>query len=209
MTLNQAIKTLNIEGRRLTVPSVRKLTGIKSDPDHRVAIDKFKADLSRKEKEKEEKSQMNVKCAEIVVRWQKNRTWGSTCTAEATVVTENEEWHHYTSPVVAGCGYDKHSQALSYVFNAFFKGMIWRLTPAKVRRRAEKMGPYYPSRGKGRWVGLPYALHQRLWPLLAGRCRDGTLQGGRGLFGRQDDADPLLGRPRHLDNKILNICLQY
>ena len=31
MTLNQAIKTLNIEGRRLTVPSVRKLTGIKSD----------------------------------------------------------------------------------------------------------------------------------------------------------------------------------
>lgn len=107
MTLNQAIKTLNIEGRRLTVPSVRKLTGIKSDPDHRVAIDKFKADLSRKEKEKEEKSQMNVKCAEIVVRWRKNRTWGSTCTAEATVVTENEEWHHYTSPVVAGCGYDQ------------------------------------------------------------------------------------------------------
>jgi hypothetical protein len=27
--------------------------------------------LSRKEKEKEEKSQMNVKCAEIVVRWRK------------------------------------------------------------------------------------------------------------------------------------------
>ena len=66
MTLNQAIKTLNIEGRRLTVPSVRKLTGIKSDTVIRAAIDKFKADLSRKEKEKEEKSQMNVKCAEIV-----------------------------------------------------------------------------------------------------------------------------------------------
>lgn len=71
MTLNQAIKTLNIEGRRLTVPSVRKLTGIKSDTVIRAAIDKFKADLSRKEKEKEEKSQMNVKCAEIVVRWRK------------------------------------------------------------------------------------------------------------------------------------------
>lgn len=140
MTLNQAIKTLNIEGRRLTVPSVRKLTGIKSDTVIRAAIDKLKADLSRKEKEKEEKSQMNVKCAEIVVRWRKNRTWGSTCTAEAKVKTENEEWHHYTSPVVSGCGYDKHSQALSYVFNAFFKGMIWRLTPAKVRRRAEKWG---------------------------------------------------------------------
>lgn len=53
MTLNQAIKTLNIEGRRLTVPSVRKLTGIKSDTVIRAAIDKFKADLSRKEKEKE------------------------------------------------------------------------------------------------------------------------------------------------------------
>lgn len=65
---------------------------------------------------------MNVKCAEIVVRWRKNRTWGSTCTAEAKVKTENEEWHHYTSPVVIGCGYDKHSQALSYVFNAFFQG---------------------------------------------------------------------------------------
>lgn len=74
----KAIKTLNIEGLRLTVPSVRKLTGIKSD----------KADLSRKEKEKEEKSQMNVKCAQIVVRWRKNRTWGSTCTAEARVETE-------------------------------------------------------------------------------------------------------------------------
>lgn len=59
---------------------------------------------------------------------------------------------------MSGCGYDKHSQALSYVFNAFFKGMIWRLTPAKVRRRAEKMGPYYTSRGKGRWVGVPYAI---------------------------------------------------
>lgn len=102
MTLNQAIKTLNIEGRRLTVPSVRKLAGIKSDTVIRAAIDKFKADLSRKEKEKEEKSQMNVKCAEIVVRWRKNRTWGSTCTAEAKVKTENEEWHHYTSPVVIG-----------------------------------------------------------------------------------------------------------
>ena len=100
MTLNQAIKTLNIEGRRLTVPSVRKLTGIKSDTVIRAAIDKFKADLSRKEKEKEEKSQMNVKCAEIVVRWRKNRTWGSTCTAEARVETENGEWHHYVSPVV-------------------------------------------------------------------------------------------------------------
>ncbi len=42
MTLNQAIKTLNIEGRRLTVPSVRKLTGIKSDTVIRAAIDKFK-----------------------------------------------------------------------------------------------------------------------------------------------------------------------
>lgn len=124
----------------------------------RAAIDKFKADLSRKEKEKEEKSQTNVKCAEIVVRWRKNRTWGSTCTAEAKVKTENEEWHHYTSPVVSGCGYDKHSQALSYVFNAFFKGMIWRLTPAKVRRMADKMGRHYTSRGKGRWVGVPYAI---------------------------------------------------
>lgn len=151
MTLNQAIKTLNIEGRRLTVPSVRKLTGIKSDTVIRAAIDKFKADLSRKEKEKEEKSQMNVKCAEIVVRWRKNRTWGSTCTAEARVETENGEWHHYVSPVVSGCGYDKHSQALSYVFNAFFKGMIWRLTPAKVRRRAEKMGRYYTPHGNDKW----------------------------------------------------------
>lgn len=76
MTLNQAIKTLNIEGRRLTVPSVRKLTGIKSDTVIRAAIDKFKADLSRKEKEKEEKSQMNVKCAEIVVRWRKKPHMG-------------------------------------------------------------------------------------------------------------------------------------
>lgn len=130
MTLNQAIKTLNIEGRRLTVPSVRKLTGIKSDAVIRAALDKFKADLRRKEKEAEEKSQMDVKYAEIVVRWRKNRTWGSTCTAEAKVETKNGEWHYFTSPVVSGCGYDKHSQALSYVFNAFFKGMIWRLTPA-------------------------------------------------------------------------------
>lgn len=76
MTLNQAIKTLNIEGRRLTAPSVRKLTGIKSDTVIRAAIDKFKADLSRKEKEKEEKSQMNVKCAEIVVRWRKKPHMG-------------------------------------------------------------------------------------------------------------------------------------
>lgn len=158
MTLNQAIKTLNIEGRRLTVPSVRKLTGIKSDTVIRAAIDKFKADLSRKEKEKEEKSQMNVKCAEIVVRWRKNRTWGSTCTAEAKVETKSGEWHHYVSPVVIGCGYDKHSQALSYVFNAFFKGMIWRLTPAKVRRRAEKMGRYYTSHGNDKWAGIPLAF---------------------------------------------------
>lgn len=69
MTLNQAIKTLNIEGRRLTVPSVRKLTGINSDAVIRAALDKFKADLRRKEKEAEEKSQMDVKYAEIVVRW--------------------------------------------------------------------------------------------------------------------------------------------
>lgn len=158
MTLNQAIKTLNNEGRRLTVPSVRKLTGIKSDAVIRAAIDKFKADLRRKEKEKEEKSQMDVKSAEIVVRWRKNRTWGSTCTAEAEVETENGEWHSYTSPVVIGCGYDKHSQALSYVFNAFFKGMIWRLTPAKARRRAEKMGRYYTSRGKDKWAGIPLAF---------------------------------------------------
>lgn len=101
---------------------------------------------------------MNVKCAEIVVRWRKNRTWGSTCTAEAKVKTENEEWHHYTSPVVSGCGYDKHSQALSYVFNAFFKGMIWRLTPANVRRRAEKMGRYYTPHGNDKWAGIPYAI---------------------------------------------------
>lgn len=158
MTLNQAIKTLNIEGRRLTVPSVRKLTGINSDAVIRAALDKFKADLRRKEKEAEEKSQMDVKYAEIVVRWRKNRTWGSTCTAEARVETENGEWHHYVSPVVIGCGYDKHSQALSYVFNAFFKGMIWRLTPAKVRRRAEKMGRYYTPRGNGKWVGIPVAF---------------------------------------------------
>ena len=158
MTLNQAIKTLNIEGRRLTVPSVRKLTGIKSDAVIRAALDKFKADFRRKEKEEEEKSQMNVKYAEIVVRWRKNRTWGTTCTAEAKVETENGEWHYYTSPVVSGCGYDKHSQALSYVFNAFFKGMIWRLTPAKVQRRAEKMGQYFTSRGKGKWTGIPLAF---------------------------------------------------
>lgn len=158
MTLNQAIKTLNIEGRRLTVPSVRKLTGIKSGTVIRAAIDKFKADLSRKEKEKEEKSQMNVKCAEIVVRWRKNRTWGSTCTAEAKVETKDGEWHNYTSPVVSGCGYDKHSQALSYVFNAFFKGMIWRLTPAKVRRMAEKSGRYYMSHGNNKWAGIPLAF---------------------------------------------------
>lgn len=158
MTLNQAIKTLNIEGRRLTVPSVRKLTGIKSDTVIRAAIDKFKADLSRKEKEKEEKSQVDVKRAEIVVRWRKNRTWGSTCTAEAKVETKSGEWHHYTSPVVTSCGYDKHSQALSYVFNAFFKGMIWRLTPAKVRRRAEKMGRYYTPHGNDKWAGIPLAF---------------------------------------------------
>lgn len=158
MTLNQAIKTLNNEGRRLTAPSVRKLTGIKSDAVIRAALDKFKADLRRKEKEEEEKSQMDVKYAEIVVRWRKNRTWGSTCTAEAKVETKNGEWHYFTSPVVSGCGYDKHSQALSYVFNAFFKGMIWRLTPAKVRRRAEKMGRYYTSSGKDKWVGIPLAF---------------------------------------------------
>lgn len=158
MTLNQAIKTLNIEGRRLTVPSVRKLTGIKSDAVIRAALDKFKADLRRKEKEAEEKSQMDVKYAEIVVRWRKNRTWGSTCTAEAKVETKNGEWHYFTSPVVSGCGYDKHSQALSYVFNAFFKGMIWRLTPAKVRRRAEKSGRYYMSHGNNKWAGIPFAF---------------------------------------------------
>lgn len=158
MTPNQAIKTLNNEGRRLTVPSVRKLTGIKSDTIIRAALDKFKADLSRKEREDKEKAQPNVKGAEIVVRWRKNRTWGSTCTAEARVETENEEWHHYTSPVVSGCGYDKHSQALSYVFNAFFKGMIWRLTPAKVRRLADKMGCYYTPCGNDKWAGIPYAF---------------------------------------------------
>lgn len=36
--------------------------------------------------------------------------------------------------------------------------MIWRLTPAKVRRMADKMRPYYTSRGKGRWVGVPCAI---------------------------------------------------
>lgn len=106
-----------------------------------------------------------------------------------------------------GCGYDKHSQALSYVFNAFFKGMIWRLTPAKVRRRAEKMGRYYTSHGNDKWAGIPLAFcindYSRYWQ---GGHRDGTLHGSRGLFGRQDDADPLLGRPRHLEHSILKLC---
>lgn len=139
----------------------------------------------------------------------KNRTWGSTCTASAQVETENGEWHHYTSPVVSGCGYDKRSQALSYVFNAFFKGMIWRLTPAKVRRRAEKMGRYYTPHGNDKWAGIPLAFCINDY----GRYWQGAIGTGPYMeavdFGWQDAAYLLLGRPRHLDNKILNICLQY
>lgn len=158
MTLNQAIKTLNIEGRRLTVPSVRKLTGIKSDTVIRAAIDKFKADLSRKEKEKEEKSQMNVKCAEIVVRWQKKPHMGIDLHRRGK---GKDRERRVASLHLSGRDRLRVRQAFAgplLRLQRLFKGMIWRLTPAKVRRRAEKMGPYYTSRGKGRWAGIPLAF---------------------------------------------------
>lgn len=185
MTLNQAIKTLNIEGRRLTVPSVRKLTGIKSDAVIRAALDKFKADLRRKEKEEEEKSQMNVKYAEIVVRWRKSRTWGSTCTAEAKVETENGEWHYFTSPRRERLRLRQAFAGSFLCLQCLLQGHDLATDPGKGPATGGEDGAILHLARQRQMDGHPSCLlHRRLWPILAGRHRHGALYGSRGVFGR-------------------------
>ena len=75
---------------------------------------------------------------EINVDWHKNRTWGLNPQSSYRCWYNNGDFDCGETESVSGCGYDKLSQLLSYVFDIVARGMAYR----KYRRNKKKPFPY-------------------------------------------------------------------
>lgn len=82
----------------------------------------------------------DIKKLEISVEWSKNRTWGMNPHAEYRCWYDDEDctFDCGKTESASGCGYDKLSQVLSYVFDDVARGMAYR----KYRRNKKKEFPY-------------------------------------------------------------------
>lgn len=68
----------------------------------------------------------NIKCLEVRMIYRKSRTWGYVPKAYYTVLFDDNTNRCGESPSQTGCGYDKTSCALAYVFNKVARGMAYR-----------------------------------------------------------------------------------
>ena len=80
----------------------------------------------------------DIKKLEISVEWSRNRTWGMNPHAEYWCYYVDGEYEHGKTESASGCGYDKLSQVLSYVFDEVARGIAYR----KYRRNKKKEFPY-------------------------------------------------------------------
>ena len=89
--------------------------------------------LERKQAKEEEKdrlkyeaeiNQTKVESVTISIEWRKSRTWGSNPHAIAEIRFKDGQARTFTREAgfsCSGCGYDKESEVISQVFNAFLK----------------------------------------------------------------------------------------
>ena len=79
-----------------------------------------------------------VKAITIEMSWYNNRTWGYCPQTEWWAVFEDGSMRKGKTPSVTGCGYDKCSQALSYVFNDVAQSLAYSIN----KENPNKEKPY-------------------------------------------------------------------
>lgn len=84
----------------------------------------------------------DIRKLEISVDWHRNRTWGYNPQATYRCWYDSKDddcnFESGKTESASGCGYDKLSQVLSYVFDVVGRGMAYR----KYRRNKKKPFPY-------------------------------------------------------------------
>lgn len=96
----------------------------------------FISHLAKENKKNEEKFTMpDISTLRIDVEWKKSRYWGW-CPRAEWWCSFKDGTSMNGSEYASGCGYDKLSQVVSFVFNKVGKGMAWR------KRNSRKKAPY-------------------------------------------------------------------
>ena len=196
--LAKVIEGLDALGHRISVPSVRKYSGVTDEEVIRKAIRAFKERKEYEDKQAAEKAQKPVYYIEIDIEWRDSRTWGSIPTAYARVQYSDGSWERLESNPASGCGYDKHSTVVAGILNQCLKGMLWKLTPATIRRnndRMDKRNKYFCTHhGQSGETRYPYAFALR-------KYNDGTeyrsWSGGVGMSVYPDAIEWLGGKMVH------------
>lgn len=85
----------------------------------------------------------------IKINWKKSRTWGMNPHASYYCVMANGNCDSGDGFTCSGCGYDKASTVISYIFNEIMVGMAYR--KLKRKRKSFPYGLFVPSRG-----GIPH-----------------------------------------------------
>lgn len=112
-------------------------------------------ELAKKTKElnriNDERNQKPVNSINITIEWERSRTWGNCPRATAEVSFMDHTFERNSGFYASGCGYDKESQVISEIFNAYLKYKLWALSDEQIRG----------GHGSGDKGPAPYGINYR------------------------------------------------